>query len=93
MKMRDNKEFLYDEEENTTYFSLAKFTGKKIYDIIGYPSDPFGGSPVFKIFQIIFEDGASVFVEGEHDAPYIPSDEEIHNLDEETLQSFIENEE
>ncbi len=89
--MRDDKEFLYD-EKNTTFFSLTKLVGKKIADITGYPSDPFGGSPVFKLFQIIFEDGTSVFTEGEHDVPYI-SDNEIHNLDEETLQSFIEEDE
>jgi hypothetical protein len=88
--MRDNKEFLYD-ENNTTFFSLTKLTGKKIADITGYPSDPFGEAPIFKLFQIIFEDGTSSFVEGEHDVPYISGDG-IHNLDEETLQSFIDEE-
>jgi hypothetical protein len=90
MKKIDKKKFLFGHDD--WLFSLNRFTGKKVADITGYPSDPFGGTPIFKICQIVFEDGTAVFVEGEHDVPYIPSDEDLKDvrLDEETLQSFIE---
>lgn len=84
----DNSQFLSDSDKD--YFSLSKFVGKKVVDVIGYCSDPFGGVPLFKITQIIFEDGSKVFVEGEHDVPYLPSDNKLKNMDEETLQRFIE---
>lgn len=71
--------------------SLSKFVGQKITDITGYPSCPFDEfTPVFKIHSVVFEDGTEVFVEGEHDTPYIPADDKLKNMDEKTLQSFIE---
>jgi hypothetical protein len=87
-KKPDSSQFMSDSDKN--FFSLSKYIGKKIADIIGYPSDPFGGVPVFKVFQIVFEDGTGIFIEGEHDVAYLPSDEKLKNMDEETLQSFIE---
>jgi len=53
---------------------------------VHYPSDPFGAGPIFKVSQIVFEDGTTVYVEGEHDVAYIPSDEKLKNMDEETLE-------
>lgn len=75
---------------NDTYYSLNKFVGKKIADILGFPADPFGGTPVFEIKQLLFDDGSTVWVEGEHDTPYLPSDESMQNMDEDTLQKFID---
>lgn len=84
--MKDKKDFLH--EDSDWLFSLNKLVDKKIADVIGYPSDPFGGTPVFVIYQIIFEDGTTANVEGEHDTPYIPSDDELKNMDESTLEAF-----
>jgi hypothetical protein len=82
----DKKDFLHGDSD--TFFSLSKLVGKKIADITGYPTDPFGGTPVFKLHQIVFEDGTTVYAEGEHDVPYIPSDEELKNMDESTLKAL-----
>lgn len=88
MSKADKKDFLQDGSD--WLFSLNKLTGRKVVDVIGYPSDPFGGVPLFKVSQIVFEDGTTISIEGEHDVPYIPSDDKVKNLDEETLQKFIE---
>lgn len=54
--------------------SLTLTLGKKIKDIYGYVSAEFGEDTlVFKITRIIFEDGTDEQVEGEHDFPYIPA--------------------
>jgi hypothetical protein len=82
----DKKDFLYGNSD--WEFSLSKLVGKRIADITGYPTDPFGGTPVFKIYQIAFEDGTAVFAEGEHDVPYIPADDEFNNMNEDTLEKL-----
>jgi hypothetical protein len=84
----DTSQFMSDSDKD--FFSLSKYTGKKIADVIGYPSDPFGGVPVFNLVKIVFDDGTGLLFGGEHDVAYLPSDEKIRNMDEETLQSFIE---
>jgi len=62
------KEYVF---ENSDYLlSYVKICGKKIKDIVGYVSNEFG-DPTFKICRIIFEDGTTQEVEGEHDFPYI----------------------
>jgi len=54
--------------------SLSKFIGKKVVDLTGYATSEFGSSiPVFKVCRVVFEDGTSEHVEGEHDIPYIPT--------------------
>jgi hypothetical protein len=80
----------YLAEGSTWKFSLSQFTGKKIVDVLGYPADPFGGAPLFHITHVVFEDKSEVLVEGEHDVPYIPAYGKLQNMDEETLQRFIE---
>jgi len=84
----DKKKYLADGSD--WLFSLNEYTGKKVVDVLGYPSDPFGGCPVFVITQIKLEDGTTLHVEGEHDTAYLPSEDNLQNMDEETLQSFIE---
>jgi hypothetical protein len=88
MPEKKTPEFLY--EGSDYLFSLNKLLGKKVTDVVGYPTAPFGGTPLFRISQIIFEDGTSMFVEGEHDVAYLPADDEVTNMDEETLQKFID---
>jgi hypothetical protein len=83
---------LFLSEGSDWLFSLSKLVGKKVVDVVGYPSDPFGDTPLFKIVEIIFEDETAVSVEGEHDVPYLPADDELNNMDEQTLQGFIEDE-
>lgn len=90
---RDNKDFLCDNDNDGWLFSLNKLVGKKIVDIDGYPSDPFGGTPLFSMFRVVFEDGTSIHVEGEHDVAYIPANDKLKNMDEDTLQEFIEKDE
>lgn len=80
----------YLHEDSDWLFSLSKYVDKKVVDILGYPSDPFGGTPVFVISQLLFEDGTRLHVEGEHDTAYLPSDEKVENMNEETLQRFID---
>jgi hypothetical protein len=89
MSKQSQKDFQHGDSD--WLFSLSKFVGKKVVDVVGYPSDPFGGTPVFTIYQIVFEDETAVFVKGEHDAPYIPSGIVLKNMDEDTLQEFIDN--
>ena len=52
------------------YISLVKVVGKKITDITGYITKEFG-EPTFQLFAIEFEDGTDLWVEGEHDMPYV----------------------
>ena len=76
-------------EESDYEFSLSVLTGKKIKDVVGYPSIGFGAdTPVFCLTEIIFEDGASIGVEGEHDFPYLSTWEDIPNLDFSVLAIF-----
>ncbi len=84
--MSEKKDFLHD--DSNWLFSLSKFTGKKVVDITGWPTDPFGGAPVFQIYQIVFEDGTTAFAEGEHDTPYIPPTDNLNNMDEDALKKF-----
>ena len=68
------------------FVDLTKLTGVKVAAIEGYISREFD-DPVFQPYRIIFEDGTQVFVEGEHDHPYIsvPRTDPPANLDDETL--------
>ena len=52
------------------WLSLSKLVDKKIVDIVGYIST-YGSGASFKLSKIIFEDGTFVFIEGEHDYPYV----------------------
>ena len=58
---------------------LSELLGKRVTEIEGYLSSEFG-DPVFKIVQIVFEDGSKLWAEGEHDMPYIPvpDNETVH---------------
>lgn len=74
--------------------SLSKLVGKKVVDLIGYPSSEFGKDvPVFKVTEVIFEDGTSDRLEGEHDIPYIPTGGSKPILTEEMLNALLLEEE
>lgn len=91
MSKSKEKDFLAD--GSGWQLSLNKLTGKKIVDVIGYPSCPFDeNTPVFKICEVVFEDGTTVNVEGEHDTPYIPADDGLNNMDEKTLKKLSDDE-
>lgn len=62
--------------------SYTKVSGKKIKDLTGYVSIEFN-DPIFKIVNILFEDGTSESVGGEHDIAYIHSNSKIDDLLEE----------
>ena len=55
---------------------LSVLCGKKIVGVYGYGSSEYGEGEdrVFKITRIELEGGKELFVEGEHDMPYIPQD-------------------
>jgi hypothetical protein len=52
--------------------SLSTLAGRKIVDLAGYRCDEFG-DPTFKLTRVLFEDGTAFDIEGEHDFPYIDS--------------------
>lgn len=57
--------------EGSSYgISLTKLAGVPIADVIGYISNEFG-EPVFKVTKILFEDGTTTHVDGEHDIAYL----------------------
>lgn len=73
--------------------SLARLTGVSITDIQGYLSDPYGVAPVFRINTIHFADGTHIWVEGEHDFPFLVYSERrkdlnVPNLDSETIEDL-----
>lgn len=84
----DKKDFLYGDDD--CEFSLSKLVGKKIVDVIGYPTNPFGAMPIFNVSHIIFDDGTRISLEGGHDTSYIPANDEFDNMDEDTLERLIE---
>lgn len=73
--------------------SLVKLVNQPIKDVTGHLTTEFG-DPVFKMCEIVFEDGTKLFCEGEHDIPYFttagdstvpgyPDDEAMERLYEE----------
>lgn len=79
--------YIADEEKGAAYphFSLVKLAGKKIKDIYGYISTEFG-NPDFQLSKIVFEDGTTSYVGGEHDHPYL--EDYDHILSEDLLCSL-----
>jgi hypothetical protein len=71
----------YRAEGEDFYVSFNKATGKKIKDIYGYFSDPFGGGTSFGMSRIVFEDDSITWVDGEHDWAYVMGPF-LENLDE-----------
>lgn len=64
---------------NEIGLDLADVTGKKVDKIIGFVSNDFGDA-VFVMQKIVFEDGSSIFCEGEHDIPYLePGSDDVND--------------
>lgn len=74
-------------EDSSYEIDLLKLVGKRVKAITGYLSMEFGYDPSFKLCQIVFEDGTSMGVEGEHDFPYVVEWrlEKQPNFNDETL--------
>lgn len=79
-------------EDDTLGFelSVSKLAERKIKDVIGYISYFGKNTPVFKLTEIIFEDGTQLGIEGEHDCPYITvyNDDAFPNLSDEALMAL-----
>lgn len=89
MTSDEKKQYLHGDSDSS--FSLSKFIDKKIVDIVGHPTILFdGGLPVFEITHIVLDGGIALYLEAEHDAAYLPVNAKIHNMDEETLQRFVD---
>lgn len=70
--------------------SLSKLAGKAIKDVHGYITRE-KGVFFFKVTDIVFEDGAELNVEGEHDFPYLGTPypgSPIPNLEDEVLEDL-----
>lgn len=76
--------------------SLSKLTGRKIKDVQVYLSGKLGDLALV-IRDIVFEDGSTCGVEGEHDFPYLvnyrrtptlPDDETMEDLNEQISADF-----
>ncbi len=65
--------------------SLRELAGREIADVYGYVSSELGGED-FKLTRVEFTDGESVFVEGEHDFPYLCETDRLFKLPEEDAQ-------
>lgn len=72
MKIQDS--YLY--EKSDYKLSLRKLWGKGIKDVTGYICSEFS-DPVFKICDIVFEDGTQTSVGGEHDLPFVEDYDEV----------------
>lgn len=72
--------------------SLVKLTGLKIKDIQCWISNEFG-DPVLQVSRIVFENDVTVWMEGEHDMPYIGCDGGIEELKEDYLNAINPNKE
>lgn len=78
-----------DDENAADYdYSLNKLLGKKVKDIYWYPGVL--GVWVCKLTKVIFEDDTYMWIEGEHDFPYLTG--KHPNLDEEVMLALYKEE-
>lgn len=74
--------------DKKSLISLNKLLGSKIKDVLGYVTMEFG-DPTFKLSRVILEDDNELWVEGEHDLPYLTEGEKpVKELDSEILQDL-----
>jgi len=64
----DVKQFQNDPDDMLTV-SLNKLVGKKVKDLEGYVSAPYGAT-VFALHRVVFEDDTDMWMEGAHDLAY-----------------------
>jgi len=68
--------------------SLTKLVGDDIADVMGYVTYEFGDA-TFKLSQVVFKDGTTVWVGGEHDCAYLEYGKDApKNLGTETLEAL-----
>ncbi len=70
--------------DGLNYIDLSKLVGKKITGVLGHLTDEFG-QPNFQLDRIVFEDGTHLYVEGEHDFPYVTNGGTKDSLPEEEV--------
>lgn len=76
-QLRLNRAKHVRQDSNMGWLSLASIVGKKIIDLEGHVSHKFGvDTPVFDISAVVFEDGTTMRLQGEHDIAYLPADDE-----------------
>ena len=68
---------------------LSKLTGKRIKEIKGYISNPYG-DPIFKITDVVFDDDTYIRAGGEHDLPYVCANYSQPNMDIDTLERLYD---
>lgn len=72
-----------DEHYKTLEEVLDLDEGVKIVSVRGYLGDPFGnGENVFCLSHVLLSNGEKIYIEGEHDAAYIPTSDIKENLRE-----------
>lgn len=71
-------------EGEAYHISLSKLFNNQVKDILGYISTEFG-DPTFVLSKVIFEDG-NIWVEGEHDLPYLGLGDDVKGYTEEILE-------
>lgn len=86
--MSDDKLKQFKVEGDSLHLSLKALTGKEIVDVYGFITSPWG-EPVFQISQILFKDGSKVWIEGEHDCPYLEH-APVTNLDKQSLEGLYD---
>jgi hypothetical protein len=71
--------------------SLASMKGKKVIDMEGYISLEFGlNAPVFNVSAVVFEDGTTIRLQGEHDIAYLCADDDEPGLTNKDLLLAID---
>jgi hypothetical protein len=70
------KHLLPANKYGTCLLSISSMMGKKVTDLVGYVSQHFGyDAPVFNVSGVVFEDGTTQHLQGEHDIVYFPADD------------------
>lgn len=67
-------------EGSSFEIDLEKLVGQRIVRVCGYLSRDLG-DPLFKLTRIHFEGGEALWVEGEHDCPYLTGEVGNHKPD------------
>ena len=88
MKLKD----VSVKDGNWTQISLAKLTGQKIKDIQGYITNS-DWDATFIVTRIVFENGNTLLMGGEHDMPFIDDEDAELNMDTDTLEDLYSQQE
>ena len=80
------------EVKHLQQIDLSKLVGKAIKSVVCDSTQEFGLDATLQIVAIIFDDDSFMWVEGEHDFPYLVSDgpDDQPNCHQETLNELAE---